>query len=509
MEIILFTECNGSPGWGRDAGCYMIASQLRKSGFSVQTIDFFSFMTELKMKSVIENFFTQDTLAVGFSSTHFSSYLPKDFDEWMSSAKRTEKNNAWNTYFPFTTEQMQSFIQQMKKKAPKLKVIVGGQKVAQKRKLQEHYPFVDYWIEGMADKSIVTICEDLKKGIYPSVKRLSSEKDYPPFQEFSESSILWKKNDYLFEHEALPLEIARGCPFACSFCDYKKKRFGEFIKKPEFLEKELLRNYELFGITHYMITDFLVNESLEKTEMVHDVFSKLPFKIEWSGFARLDLLEKFPKMIDLLAESGAKSIMWGIESIRKDVSGYVGKVCDQERIEKLLSKMKSAWGDSIITGSGFIIGLPKETDQSARAQLDWIIDSGRFLHGYEVTPLFIGAYTPSKSATIDYSKIQKDPKQFGYTLEMRAGANGFSEDWIINETGFTKSKAISMIEEYQNKKKWIDGRLIGTYHNYSRFRNLGLTHEEILQSCSGNVNFIKQSRTNYYEKADRYFSNFI
>ncbi len=509
MEVILFTECNGSPGWGRDAGCYMIASQLRKSGFTVQTIDFFSFMNDYKMDCIINNFFTSATIAVGFSSTHFSSYLPKDFDGWMSSAKRTEKNNAWNTYFPFASEEMQAYIDKMKKKSPNLKVIVGGQKVVQKRKLQDNYLFVDYWVEGMADKSIVAICQDLIKGQQLPKKRISSEKDYPPFEEFSESSILWEKNDFLFEKEALPLEIARGCPFACSFCDYKKKKNGELIKKPEFLEKELIRNYELFGINHYMITDFLVNESLEKTEMVYNVFSKLPFKVEWSGFARLDLIEKYPKMIDLLAQSGAKSIMWGIESVRKEVSRYVGKVCDQERIERLLVTIKSAWGDSIVTGSGFIIGLPKETEETAKAQLDWILQCNKYLHGYEVTPLFIGGYTPSKSASIDYSKIQKTPEKFGYEISMISGVNGFSEEWTIGETGFTKSKAITMIEDYQNLPKWENGRLIGTYHNYSRLRNLDLTHEDILQSFAGNTEFINKTRTNYYEKSHRYFSHLI
>lgn len=509
MEVILFTECNGSPGWGRDAGCYTIASQLRKNGFEVQVIDFFSFMSSSKMEQIVDKYFSSRTVAAGFSSTHFSAYLPEEFDDWMTSAKRTEKNNAWNTYFPFPSDEMQNYVDKMRKKSPNLKIIVGGQKVAQKRKLQENYPFVDHWIEGMADTSIVSICQDLKKGSTTPKKRISSEKDFPSYKDFSESSILWKKNDHIFENEALPLEISRGCPFACSFCDYKKKKFGELIKKPSSLENELIKNYDLFGITHYMITDFLVNESLEKTEMIQQVFSKLPFKIEWSGFARLDIIEKYPQMIDLLYKSGAKSVMWGIESTRNDVGKFIGKICNQERLESLLLKIKSAWRDEIITGSGFIIGLPNETNETATKQLDWIINSKRFLHGYEVTPLFIGAFTPSKAATIDYSKIQRDPKQFGYSIEMSSGPNGFSEEWIISKTGFTKSQAVSLIEEYQNSDKWINGRLIGTYHNYSRFRNLDLSHTEILSSYSGNSHFIKKTKVNYYEKANNYFSNLI
>ncbi len=507
MQVVLFTECNGSPGWGRDAGCYTVASQLRKNGFSVQVLDFFSFFNNELWQKTIDQFFDSETIVMGFSSTHFSSFLPEDFDDWMTDAKRTEKNNAWNTYFPFSAQKMSEIFLEIKKRFPRIKVIVGGQKVVQKRKLQSIYPEVDHWVEGMADLSIIEICKDLSHESTKVKKRISSEDQYGPYNDFTNSSLLWSENDFIFKDEALPLEISRGCPFDCSFCDYKKKSKGQLIKKKEVLVKELIDNYEKFGTNHYMITDFLVNEDIDKIKMVHNVFTSLPFKIEWSGFARLDLLLKWPEMIDLILESGARSVMWGIEGIRKDLGPTVGKVCDLKKLEPLLQDCRKAWGDHIVTGSGFIVGLPGETQDSANELLDWILDSKPLLHGFEVTPLFIGLYNEEKATRIDYSKIQKNPKSFGYELVIEQKNNSYQEDWIFTSTGFKKSDAIKTIEKYQSDPRWKERRLIGTYHNYSRFRNLGLTHDEILNSVSSNLDFISKVKGNYYEKSKKYFNN--
>ena len=150
-DAIFFTECNGSTGWGRDAGCYTVSSRLREHGYTTKVIDFFSHFNFERFKKAIDNFADSNTLILGFSSTHFSSLKPEDWYTYWRTDNRTRKSDMWNVYFPFEPTEMEEWITYAKSKYPKLKVIVGGQKVAQKQALQKKYPFVDHWVGGMAD----------------------------------------------------------------------------------------------------------------------------------------------------------------------------------------------------------------------------------------------------------------------------------------------------------------------------------------------------------------------
>jgi radical SAM superfamily enzyme YgiQ (UPF0313 family) len=366
-DAIIFTECNGSIGWGRDAGAYTAASALRSKGYSVLVVDFFSHFDWIKWTKIIDRFVSEKTKMIGFSSTHFSSLRPSDWLETFSADHRTHKNLRWNVYFPQPPHIIAEWVAYAKMRNPAVKIVVGGQKVAQKNILKKEYPMVDIWVGGMADVSIVKIIQEISAGIQ-SNKEIFSEKTYEPLSEksFRTSKIHWQESDFLFNNEAIPLEISRGCPFRCSFCDYKKKPSGTWIKKSDILREQVIDAWEKFGIHHYMITDFLVNESIEKLKMIHEVFTNLPFKISWSGFARLDLLKKYPEMKELIYESGAKSIQWGIETINKDVGIRINKNTNQTEIELLLESCRKAWGDNIIMGSGFIVGLPGETKDSSR-----------------------------------------------------------------------------------------------------------------------------------------------
>jgi hypothetical protein len=68
--------------------------------------------------------------------------------------------------------------------------------------------------------------------------------------------------------EALPLDISRGCIFACRFCNYPHlgKSKTDYIRGMEYVKEELIYNYENFGTTNYMILDDTFNETLVKMD---------------------------------------------------------------------------------------------------------------------------------------------------------------------------------------------------------------------------------------------------
>ena len=49
-EVLIFTDINGLVGFGRYAGAYRIATELRNNGFTVQVIEFFASLNEKEFK---------------------------------------------------------------------------------------------------------------------------------------------------------------------------------------------------------------------------------------------------------------------------------------------------------------------------------------------------------------------------------------------------------------------------------------------------------------------------
>ena len=55
MDVVLFTDVC-SPGFGRYAGTYRIATELRNAGFSVQVVEYFTRWTTDELKKIIFRF---------------------------------------------------------------------------------------------------------------------------------------------------------------------------------------------------------------------------------------------------------------------------------------------------------------------------------------------------------------------------------------------------------------------------------------------------------------------
>ena len=67
-QVVLFTEVC-SPGFGRYAGTYRIATELRDNGFSVQVIEYFTRWTTQELRNIVKKFVTRETMLIGISTT--------------------------------------------------------------------------------------------------------------------------------------------------------------------------------------------------------------------------------------------------------------------------------------------------------------------------------------------------------------------------------------------------------------------------------------------------------
>ena len=502
------TDSNGSYGFGRYAGVYRVATELRQAGYSVQVVEFFADLELPDLECIAERFVDKDTLFVGFATTLICKHMSREEKRrfFTSYSRALNRNVYWQAlYFPHPPEEMRSVFSVFKQRNPGLKFVVGGSKVSEIQ--AEHlYPDVDFWVWGEADRSIVALADCLAgRGPTPRTEscacgeRLISSRHFP-VRDFNHLQIPWTDRDLLFPREHLPIEIARGCAFRCAFCQFTTKRPGEYIKSNAVLREELIRNYELFGTTGYMFSDDTYNDSVEKVRELHELFLSLPFQIEWSCYARLDMIARNPETARLLQESGMKSVLFGIETLNETVAKRVGKGIGGTRAKECLQFLRETWGDQVITAGAFIVGLPGESEASVRATFDWLLTDDNPMDAFMVNALYIKNYSEQYADAVTHSRIGRDPERFGYK---QVGSRSWENEHL------SRKKAEDMVEEFTNSPEFRSrNKVVSLMAFYSRMRNLGYTYREC-RTLSLDSGFFDQAESRRQKLKQQYLKRLL
>ena len=458
MQVVIFTEvCYG--GFGRYAGTYRIATELREAGYTVQVVEFFTQWNQEQITKIIDKFVTKETKLIGFSCTFF---LPKKM-AWVGRSKI--RNLIKGGSVLFGREDIFDVLDYIKYRSPDSKIMVGGARSY----LAEDEPYnnsVDYVLSGQSDVSILALADhifykaDLKVSYQTNACSVIKEKEYP-VENYTTSRIVYQDNDLIFDKEILPIELARGCIFKCSFCSYNLigKKVWEFNRSPELVAADLLDAYNKFGSTGFMFCDDTYNDSVEKVERLHKQFTQLPFDLTFSTYARADMIISKPKTAPLLYESGMRSVFFGIETLNHESGKSIGKGMDPEKLKDGLYEIKElpGWKD-IVTSSGFIVGLPFDTEDTIRATFDWLLRPDCPLDSFSPTALSISPF----------SSIGQNMEKYGYKWD----ENG---EWYSK--WMTESRAKELAAEYMNKLTTKPrARFQFTY--FGRMQNIGWTLED-------------------------------
>ena len=62
MQVILFTDVADTPGYGKYAGTYKLATEIRNAGYTCQVVDLFSYYTYAQLEKIIDKFVTSKTI---------------------------------------------------------------------------------------------------------------------------------------------------------------------------------------------------------------------------------------------------------------------------------------------------------------------------------------------------------------------------------------------------------------------------------------------------------------
>ena len=389
---------NGGIKWpmvSRSIGPYKIAHWIRKhSSYSVQVIDFIDKLKYKHINNLLTKFVTDETRIIAISTTFLSNRIYKSGEDGYR-----------------LPEHVIDIIKEIKAKYPKIRVVTGGY-LAERI---PHHDIIDDSIMSYTEASedvFLEYANHIFKGGEPPIGEivspiLATGSDQKPrmFYHTARNKVYnievddfkWIKEDCIIPGEPLPLDISKGCIFACTFCQYPhigKKKF-DYIRGMEYIEQELLENYKNFQTTSYYLLDDTFNDSEYKLKLFNDMVNRLPFKIKFSAYLRADLIHRFPDMAHLLKDSGLVGAYHGVESLHSEASRIIGKgwFGKQDAKEFIPILYHDIWKDEVAQHLNFIVGLPQDTYESLMDTVSWFKDNN--LHSINFNAL--GVYGKSSS----------------------------------------------------------------------------------------------------------------
>ena len=506
--IILSDVVSGALyGASRYVGPYALCAQLREHGYSTVVVDYISKNPDLF--SYLKNFLGPETLVVGVSSTFLNP--PFKSEKNSLSYDLLIQQNRGELLFESGSELLAwsaGLKNLMKTLAPKARLVLGGAKAIGAFSNPQFYKDFDYICIGAGDDSLLNLVRDLESGQEPGAIEKKGLRILKNIQLKTTQGICpdarLGRLDGIQRQESLPIEISRGCIFNCKFCYYEKK--ASIKKNPEILRSEFIRNYEMFGTTTYHFTDDCFNDHREKVETYCEMFLRLPFKIEWVSYARVDVAVKFPHTIDLMVESGARALFWGIESLNAEVARQAGKGTPTELVKRFLIEFKKEYSDRCLTAGSFITGLPGESFESLRRTKDFLCENDVF-DIINVNPLIFSPYNESLDLkVIDYADYSRNPKKYGFE-ELRINSRP-PHYWRHSEMDSYQAHDIA-IKMYEEWRRVHHRGPVRSVFNYPHLRTLGFSHEEItraIRSDEGVDSFLEEGHNRFNRFLKGYFN---
>jgi len=333
--------------------------------------------------------------------------------------------------FPF----MQKAIEIAKQEEPARPVILGGPLVTSVPKLIMENTAADYAVIGEGELTTIELMDlimkrkgalstrqikglawkDASGAVVLNQRRMQMQNlDAVPAQDLS----VWpevKKNGIVPE---IYMTSSRGCPGRCTFC-FRAMPLLRY-KSAARVRRELifLKKYK-YGFAWWSDLTFI--DSRERVHKLMDgAFKGIDFR--WSCFTRVDGIDL--KVLRHMRERGCDIVMYGFESITKDILDYFRKKVSKSQIIRAIQLTRKA---GLKVGGLFIIGGPGETKESLRHTIEFC---GRFK---EVTRV---KYMSAIPGTILYYDAIKDgiiTDEVGH-LDFLARERSAEDDQILNFT---------------------------------------------------------------------------
>ena len=394
----------------RTGGAHRIASYLREQGWDIEVLDYLPAWSIEELKEFCRLRIRKDTVFFGIS-TVFSlakaEYHIIDFLNWF------------------------------KEKYPHIPTIAGS-----KQLMANHNLPADYHLAGYGEYAIVELLKKLTGNSHNAVIEnfdmmgktynfINCDSSHPAFP-MNDLQVKYEKRDFIESNENLTLELTRGCKFKCKFCSFNIIGYrGDASRCMNNLHEELLRNYDMWGVTDYSCADETTNADANVLMKTADAIRNLPFKVNMQGYVRGDLIAARPQDWEHIADMGLWGHYYGIESFNYESAKSIGKGMHPEKLKQGLLDAQDYFLKRLgkfRTTFSFIIGLPCETEETFNDGIDWMFSNMK-TPSLNMFPLTI-------QHSISDSKLKNSYSEFDLTWDK----SGLFTETTLDKMGASREK---------------------------------------------------------------------
>ncbi len=260
---------------------------------------------------------------------------------------------------------------------PHCRVVIGGWHPSYEPESMLKHPEIDYVVMGEGERAMVELASHLSKEVrggivsIPGIAFRHKGKIVQNPQEFIKNldelpfparhllpmQLYDRSIEYLNVKPVDNMNIMRGCPYNCAFCE-TKQLWGSACRSfsPSRIMDEithLVVNYGTKGI--YFINDNFTIRKKETSDLCA-LLRKSGLGIEWVCDTRVDLVSR--ELLRAMKAAGCRTIYFGGESGSQRILDKVNKGVSLEETEKAFRICRE---EGIQTACSFLLGIPGET----------------------------------------------------------------------------------------------------------------------------------------------------
>jgi radical SAM superfamily enzyme YgiQ (UPF0313 family) len=276
---------------------------------------------------------------------------------------------------------------EVKRIRPDILVVLGGpQASVVDEATLEAFPFIDIVVRGEAEESFPQLLNALDTGssldsivgiTFRDGRRIVRNPNAPVIMDLDPLPLpAFHLYSRMKDCRYIPIEIGRGCPFACTFCstnDFFRRRFR--LKSPALVIEQMCNLEEKYGVSSFELVHDMFTVDRRRVIAFCEALINSKKTFAWSCSARTDSVDD--ELLSLMGEAGCSSMFFGVETGSQRMQKVIHKNLDIPEAEYVV---ESAGNVEIEITVAFIDGFPEEQKEDLAASVDFIMNSARFDH---------------------------------------------------------------------------------------------------------------------------------
>ncbi|MGB0886678.1 MAG: B12-binding domain-containing radical SAM protein [Vicingaceae bacterium] len=279
-----------------------------------------------------------------------------------------------------------SITQKVKKQVPNIPTIWGGWHASlfPTQPLEEEIS-IDITVQGQGENTFKELVESfIKKGSLEAIKGIcyrtaeGNIKKNPPRPMVNMDELpsvdyeLVDVEDYFIKKGKRQFDYISsvGCFYRCTFCSdpYVFNRKFSAISS-ERMSNELEKHYKKYEFTTVNFQDETFFTYKDRVIEMADELVKRNVKVGWAATMRADQGDRLSQSeFNLLAKSGLKRVLVGVESGSQEMMDWLKK---DIKIEQVTSTAEKCLVSKIAIQFPFIVGFPNESEEAFSKSLDF------------------------------------------------------------------------------------------------------------------------------------------